>query len=362
MGISAPPEADLEGVLALARPEIRALIPYSHAQWLPALERLHANELPWQVDGPVQIGALNRYPEPQPQALLDAIATLYGTASPQILVGRGSDEAIDLLTRAFCRAGQDAIVITPPTFGMYAVAARIQGARVVEVPLDARQDFALDRAALLQAVDASVKLVFLCSPNNPTGTAMPNADILQIAAALKNRALVVVDEAYQEFSPNASLVPQIAQHANLVVLRTLSKAHGLAGARIGSLIARPGVVALLRRIIPPYALAQPTVVVALAALSAPSLALTRERIKLLIAERERLAAALTPLPCVQRVWPSAGNFLLVRFVDARRAFDAIAKVGLLVRDFSSQPALAQALRITIGSPAQNDRIVEALRS
>ena len=361
MDVSAPVEADLQAVLALSRPEILALKPYAHAEWQPQLERLHANELPWRASADTSGSGLNRYPEPQPQALLDALAALYGVPSSHLLVSRGSDEAIDLLTRAFCRAGQDAVIVTPPTFGMYAVAARIQAAIVVEVPLDATAGFKLNRAAVINALRPNVKLVFLCSPNNPTGNCLGSSDLLQVVKAASNRAVVVIDEAYIEFADVASLAMEVARYPNLVVLRTLSKAHGLAGARLGTLIARPGIVALLRRIIPPYAIAQPTVEAALSALSAPQQALTRERIRRITTERSRLAVALASLPSVRRVWPSAGNFLLVEFLDAQIAFAALTGAGLLVRDFRGQAGLQHSLRLTLGTPIQNDRMLQALQ-
>ncbi len=361
MDVTAAPEPDLEPVLALARAEIRALKPYAHAEWDPRLERLHANESPWRAGTDASAAGLNRYPEPQPKSLIAALAKLYTVPDNQVLIGRGSDEAIDLLVRAFCRAGKDAVLVTPPTFGMYAVAANIQGASVLEVPLDAAGQFTLDTAALIKAITPAVKLIFLCTPNNPTGGTIPKVDVSRIVTAAKDRAVVVVDEAYIEFSAASSLSAEIAQHPNLVVLRTLSKAHGLAGARVGSLIARPGIIALLRRIIPPYAIAQPTVEAALAALTIPQQAIARQRIMSLIAERERLAIAFAQLSAVARVWPSAANFLLVEFVEPQRAFDALLDAGLLVRDFRNQPGLARTLRVTIGSPAQNDRILQALK-
>ncbi len=219
-------------VLDLARPEIRALKPYSSARMEASggSVLLNANESPWPA---VMAGgiALNRYPDPQPDELIRALADLYGVAPARVLAGRGSDEAIDLLVRLFCRAGQDAVAICPPTFGMYAVSAAIQGAAIVEVPL--RGDFSLDADALLAHVDANVKIVFLCSPNNPTGNLVPLATISHIVATLAGRAIVVVDEAYIEFAGTSSAATLLDRYDNLAVLRTLSKAHALAAARIG---------------------------------------------------------------------------------------------------------------------------------
>lgn len=351
---------DVEPVLAQARADIRALTPYAHATWDPALDRLHANELPWRALTDRSNAGLNRYPEPQPLVLLAALAKLYRVPVARILACRGSDEAIDLLVRAFCAAGQDAVLITPPTFGMYAVAARIQGAAVIEAPLEPQDEFRLDSHALLEKVTRSTRIIFLCSPNNPTGTLIPEPVIRQIAAATCPHALVVVDEAYGEFSAAASAARLIDELPNLVVLRTLSKAHGLAGVRLGSLIAHSGIVALLRRIIPPYALAQPTVEAALAALTDPQQTVTAQRITTLLHERENLRRTLPTLPCVLKVWPSEANFLLVAFHDSQSAFATLKSAGLMVRDVRQQPGLANALRITIGSPEQNARLLRAL--
>jgi histidinol-phosphate aminotransferase len=345
--------------LQLARPDILALKPYSHASWNPALERLHANELPWRVPGDASEAGLNRYPEPQPAALVQRLAALYGVATDQLLVGRGSDEGIDLLTRAFCRAGEDAVLICPPTFGMYAVAARIQGAKVVEVPLDAARGFALDADRIIASL-GGVKLVYLCTPNNPTGNAMDPAAIERVIRAAAGRALVVVDEAYAEFCSAPSWATRIAANPHVVVLRTLSKAHGLAGARIGSVLAAAPVIALLRRIIPPYALAQPTVEAALAALDPRQLEIMQLRRDDILRERARVAAALPGKSCVRRVLPSEANFVLVEFDDAGAALARIAGAGLIVRDFRGLPGVGEALRITIGTPPQNDRMLDSL--
>ena len=347
-------------VLALARPDILELEPYRHARWDPSLERMHANEMPWRAQGDNTAAGLNRYPEPQPRALVERMAQLYGAPARRLLVGRGSDEAIDLLVRAFCRAGQDRVVITPPTFGFYKVAARIQGAEVLEVPLR-REDFGLDLAAVVEA-GRRAKIVFLCSPNNPTGNLLDESAMLTVARELAGRALVCVDEAYLEFTDRASLISRLDELPNLVVLRTLSKAYALAGARLGTLIAGEEIVALLKRIIPPYALPASTVEQVLALTEAPQRAMAADRIRTLRREREAARARLERMEIVSRVFPSDANFLLAEFRDARRALEAGTSVGLLVRDFSSAPGLAGCLRISIGTPAQNERLMVALEA
>jgi len=348
----------------LARPDILALSPYDHAAWLPALERLHANELPWRPACDASLAGLNRYPEPQPVELVARLAALYEIAPAHLLATRGSDEAIDLLVRAFCRAGMDAVIVCPPTFGMYAVAAAIQGARVVKVPLRAASGFDLDEAAILQHCTPDVKLVFVCSPNNPTGNLLDEPSLLRIAAHLEGRALLVIDEAYIEFAGVASLARRVPQLPQLAVLRTLSKAHALAGARCGALIAAAEVIALVRKVITPYALSQMTVECVLACLETARLAALPARLAAIQAERLRLAEGLRSARAVAKVWPSVANFLLVDFHSADAAGHALERAcaaGLLIRDVRRQPSLAHALRITIGTPEQNDRLLDALR-
>lgn len=346
-------------VLDLARPEIRALQPYSSARMESdgGAVLLNANESAWPPTGDAGIGC-NRYPEPQPPELVSALARLYGVRKERLLVGRGSDEAIDLLMRAFCRAGRDAIVIQPPTFGMYAVSAHIQGAGVIEVPLAA--GFTLDVEATLAAVTPAVKLVFVCSPNNPTGTQVPHAHLERLAQGLAGRALLVVDEAYVEFAGEASLADVLDRFDHLVVLRTLSKAWALAGARVGCLLGHPDLVALLRRIMAPYPLPRPSVAAALLALSGWGQTNARARVTVVRNERARVAAALAEADGVRAVVPSQANFLAVRFVDAAGAFARLSAAGIVVRDVRRYPGLGDALRITIGTPHENDRVLAAL--
>ena len=346
-------------VLDLARPEIRILQPYSSARMEAAGGQimLNANESAWEPTGDAGLGC-NRYPDPQPDALLHSLASLYGVRREELFVGRGSDEAIDLLVRAFCRAGQDAIVIQPPTFGMYAISARIQNAAVIEVPL--APDFSLDVQALLSAVIPAVKLVFICTPNNPSGKSMPRADIEQIVSALADKALLVVDEAYVEFSDQRSVADLIGRYENLAVLRTLSKAWALAGARVGSLLASPEVIALIRRIMPPYPLPLPCVAVAMAELSPSGQAAARENIAIVREQREAMCVALSRLSGVREVLPSDANFLAVRFDDAGTIYQRLLRAGIVVRDIRRYPQLQDALRITIGTPEENARVLTVL--
>ncbi|MGB0134735.1 histidinol-phosphate transaminase [Dokdonella sp.] len=347
----------------LARPEILSLQPYSSARSESAMAEvmLNANEAPWPPAGvpkAMQGRALNRYPDPQPADLLARLAELYSVDESRILVGRGSDEAIDLLVRCFCRPGVDAVAIMPPTFGMYAVCASVQGAARIEIPLD--RNFHVDVDLLLKKLPGSVKLVFLCSPNNPTGTLTSHAVIERIAGSLVDRALVIVDEAYIEFAESPSVSVLLGRYENLGILRTLSKAWGLAGARVGCLLADVEVISLLRRIMPPYPLPTPSINAALGALHADGLATTRQRIGLIISERERMAAALVRLPSVIEVLPSKANFLCVRFVDAAQVQRSLQRSGIIVRDVGRHARLAGFLRISIGSREENSQLLEAL--
>ena len=351
-------------VLDLARPDLLALTGYSSARMEASSGNvwLNANESPW----PHGEAALNRYPEPQPSRLRAQLAALYGVDEAQLLIGRGSDEAIDLLVRAFCRTGRDAILIQPPTFGMYAVCAAVQGAVVRDAPLSRDAGFLPDFDAVLAAVEESVaagapvKLVFVCAPNNPTGDLPSRASILGLADALRGRALVVVDEAYIEFADIDSLAADVAAHGNLAVLRSLSKAHALAAARIGCLVAAPEIIGLLRRIMSPYPLPTPCVEAAEAALSPSALARTRERIALVRSERERLRLLLKQRADVRDVLPSQANFLAVRFDDAGARYRQLLARGIVVRDVRRYPGLEDALRITVGSPDENAALLAAL--
>lgn len=353
----------MSALLDLVRPDLRDFAGYKSArsEALRGDVWLNANESAWANPADAQ-GHSRRYPDPQPPALRARLADVYGVGPDQLLVGRGSDEAIDLLVRALCVPGQDAIVVTPPVFGMYVVCARLQGARIIQVPLvDGDAGLVADLDAIGEAaLGQGAKLVFLCSPSNPAGSAIPLDGIVALAGALEGRALVVVDEAYGEFADGASATTLLDAHANLAVLRTLSKAHALAAARIGVVIGDTELIAVLQRCQAPYPVPTPCAELALAGLSDPALAQTRERVAVVRRERERLLYALGGLPGVRRVYPSQGNYLLVRFDDPERAFRALLSAGVVVRDQRAAPQLGDALRITIGSPEQNDRVIAAL--
>jgi histidinol-phosphate aminotransferase len=341
----------------IARPDIVALDSYTCPERDAAFVRLHANELPWRSATDASLAGLNRYPDPQPRELIQALARLYGVDPARTLLTRGIDEGVDLLVRCFCRAGQDAVLVCPPAFVMYGISARIQGASVVEVPLRPEAGFALEPERVLAQCSQAVKLVFLCSPNNPTGNLLSRDAVLRVADALAGTALVIVDEAYVEFSGAPGLVEELRQRPQLVLLRTLSKAYGLAGARCGALLADPEVLGLVRKIIAPFPLTQLSTEAALAALTSDAGARTAERIATVCRERARLSVALASLPRVRRVWPSDANFVLAQFHDAAEALARAREAHLLVRD--TRRALEGSLRVTIGSAEENQALLAA---
>lgn len=340
----------------LARPEIAQLQPYVTAAQRAGTIRLNANEA--AVSPLVADGEFNRYPEIRPDALQRRLAALYGVATDNVLATRGSSEAIDLLLRTFCRAYTDNIVVTPPTFSMYRVYADMQGISLRNVP--ANDDFTLDPAVIDAGCDAYSKLVFLCSPNNPTGGIVPRADVLALARAREGKSLVVVDEAYVEFSQLPSLAADVAEHPNLVVLRTLSKAYGLAAARCGAAIAAPETIELLARMLPPYAFSTPTTECLLQALSADALTQVDAFIAATLRERQRLEARLAVLDSVRRIWPSHANFLLVQFSDLAHVQELVSNANILIRLFDGYPMLQNCARITVGTREENDLLLAAL--
>jgi len=350
-------------VQALLREDLRDFSGYASARrsaatgsiWLNANESAESN-----VADPR--GSVRRYPEPQPAALRTALASLYEVAPDSVLLSRGSDEAIDLLVRAFCRPQQDAVVIAPPVFGMYAVSARLQGARLIEVPLlDESSGFRPDLGAVARAaLEGRAKLVFLCSPANPTGEALTIDEIKSLLRALNGQVLLVLDEAYGEYCDEPSATHLLHDHPNLVVLKTLSKAHALAAARVGCLIATPELVSVLRNCQAPYPLPTPSVELALAALAPDSLATTRQRVAQCRSERGRLHQALLRSEHLTRVYASQGNYLLVRCRDADDALARLQAQGVVVRDMRAMPQLQDAIRISVGSPDENDAVMLAL--
>ena len=346
-------------VLKLARPEIVALKPYAHAAWLPTLKRLHANEAPWRPHHDPTRQGLNRYPETQPHALIERLAQLYGVPAHHVLATRGADEAIDLVSRIFLNAG-DAILQPVPTFGMYQLCARLQGAAVLELPLRADRQWALDPDALLGLWQPHVKLVYLCSPNNPTGNSFDLGAVETVCNALDGKAVVVLDEAYIEWSRFASLTRWLSRFQTLAILRTLSKAHALAGARLGALLAAPELIQLAAKVIPPYALSQPTIEVCMEALAPEQQLDSQRKVEALLIERERLRQGLEASPLVDRVWPSDANFLLLDCHDAEHFMNNCKAAGYIVRDMRAYGALPRSVRVSVGTAEDTAAILNAV--
>ncbi len=299
----------------------------------------------------------NRYPDPYQVELKQVISELKGVNPQQIFIGLGSDEPIELLIRAFCEPGQDKILICPPTYGMYKVSADIHNVEVQEVPF--QPGFKLDIENIKSVMEPTTKIVFLCSPNNPSGNALDLADIIEVANAAPG--LIVVDEAYIDFSSRPSLISELSKFPNLVVLQTLSKAWGLAAIRLGLAFAHQELVNVLNRIKPPYNIPGPIQEIALETLRNGKGQMLEE-VKSIVEERGKLAAKLKALPMVERIHSSETNFLLVKFQDAVAIFQYLLDNKVIVRDRSSQPLCQGCLRFTVGTPAENDRLFQLLES
>jgi histidinol-phosphate aminotransferase len=348
-------------IASLARPEIRELRAYKPPVLSDDAIRMNCNEAAHAI-GTRKGDGLNRYPAVRPLALTQAMARLYEVAADNVLVTRGSSEAIDLLIRTFCTAGRDAVLITPPAFEMYQFYANLQGAATVSVPLQADRDFAIDVDAVLAACDDRTKLIMLCSPNNPVGTVIPAEEILRMVKARAGQSVVVVDEAYIEYSDNESLAGLVNSYENLVVLRTLSKAHALAGVRCGALIAGVETARLLDAVLPPYSLASPVITSAMLSLSDDRLTESRALVDATIAERERLRAALADCKVVDQISPSQANFLFVRLRKLSVVKQNLESVGIAIRFFGNDAKLNNCVRITIGTAEENQRLLDTLRS
>lgn len=350
-------------IAELARPEIVAMKPYSSARKEAPGKGvlLNANEAPWPLLGEEE---LNRYPDPQPERLVNRLAELYGVPRERVLVTRGSDEGIDLLTRVFCRAGQDAILHCPPTFGMYRIAAQTQGAAVVSVPRDPERQFRLDSGDVVRAVesDPRIRLVFLTSPNNPTGDLVPPEDLERILAATAGRALLIMDEAYAEFCEQPSATGLLDEHEHLVVLRTLSKAWAGAGLRCGTVLAQETVIDLLRRVIAPYPLASPVTTLANLMLEDAAMERQQEMLNAVARNKRRLLDMLDGRPWVQEMWPGEANFVLFRTPESEELLSFCARRGVILRGYPNDPALRGCVRISVGSDEDLSALEAALNA
>ncbi|MBX9778907.1 MAG: histidinol-phosphate transaminase [Sediminibacterium sp.] len=297
----------------------------------------------------------NRYPDPHQLAIKQKLAIIKSIPVEHIFLGNGSDECIDLLFRSFCNPGKDNVVICPPTYGMYQVSANINDVGIKKVPLT--EDFQLDLIHLENVVDANTKMIWLCSPNNPTGNSLNRADIEMV---LNNfNGLVVVDEAYINFSKQKSFLQELADYPNLVVLQTLSKAWGLAGLRLGMAFASAAIIEVLNKVKPPYNISQATQELVLKALD--EVGQVNDMIKLLVDMRDALADVFRSMPTVEKVYPSDGNFILVKVKDARKLYEFLITKGIVLRDRSNVQLCEDCLRITVGSEKDNTILIDAMQ-
>jgi len=340
----------------LQRENIKNLRPYSTARdeykgqasvFLDANENSFGSPLPENF---------NRYPDPLQLDLKDAISKIKGVPIENTFLGNGSDEAIDLLYRCFCNPGKDNVIILPPTYGMYEVSANINDVEIRKVNL--LPNFQLDLDGIAEAIDENTKLIFICSPNNPTGNSIVRTDIETVLANFKG--LVVIDEAYINFAKQHTFIQELTEYPHLVILQTFSKAWGLAGLRLGMAFASRTVIDIMNKVKAPYNISQSTQDLALAALQ--NVGQVNEWIKITVAERELLSKELLEIPQVKKVYPSDANFVLAEVEDAAGTYDALVNQGIIIRDRSKVTLCDGCLRITVGTPQENTILLSALKS
>ena len=337
----------------LVRPNILRLKPYSSArdEFKDASSKMvfiDANENPFET-------GLNRYPDPQQNLVKDELAKIKGVSKSQILLGNGSDEVLDLIFRAFCEPKQDKAIILPPTYGMYQVLANTNDIELVSVPL--LDSFEPNVTEILKNQDSNTKLLFLCSPNNPTANSFGKNLVLELIE--KFSGIVVIDEAYIDFSEEESWLSKLENYSNLIVTQTLSKAYGLAGIRLGICYASKEIIEVLNKIKPPYNVNQLTQEAALTGL------LNRDKtlgeVKEIITDRKKLANNLEEISYIEKVYSSDANFLLVKVDDADKRYKELIVKGVVVRNRSNQPLCENCLRITIGTPEENKELIQIMK-
>lgn len=341
-------------VLNLVRGNIKTLAPYSSARdeftgMDSEMLFLDANENPFAT-------AVNRYPDPQQQSVKDLLAVQKNVSTNNILLGNGSDEVLDLLFRAFCEPNLDNIITLPPTYGMYNVLAHINAIEVKEIMLSS--DFQPQVDKILNAADTQTKLLFLCSPNNPTGNSFNTFEMEVLLE--KFTGIVVIDEAYIDFSEEQSWINKLETYPNLVITQTLSKAYGMAGIRLGMCYASQDIITVLNSLKPPYNVNQLTQLKALERLK--NLPQVRAEIALIKAERTKLIAALKAVSFIKKIYPSAANFLLVKVDDATQRYTQLLANGIVVRNRTTQILCANCLRITVGTPEENSNLMNTLKT
>ena len=344
----------MKDIIGLQRENIKNLKPYASARAeFTGTEGIFLDANENSYGSPVDT-AYNRYPDPTQMALKAAISTVKGVPANHIFLGNGSDEIIDLLIRAFCTPGTDNIIISPPTFGLYEIFATIQDAIVKKTPL--LDDFQLDMEAIAEAIDPNTKIIFICTPNNPTGNAINRQDIETLL--INFDGLVVVDEAYINYSRQHSFIKELTEYENLIVLQTFSKAWGMAGIRLGMGFSSTPVINILNKIKAPYNLNQSTQDLAMQALN--NLDTVNGWIKTTVSERQLLANKLNELRIIEEVFPSEANFLLVKVQDAEYVYKTLIDNGFITR--KQLHIIGGCLRITVGTPAENTQLLQVLQS
>ena len=338
----------------LLRENIKKLIPYSSARdefsgeakvFLDANENSLGSPLPkWY----------NRYPDPYQHKLKEAISKVKGIETEHIFLGNGSDECIDLLYRCFCDPGKDNVIICPPTYGMYEVSAHINDVEVRKAPL--LDNFQLDLIHIENLVDENTKLIWICSPNNPTGNSFNREDVEMVINNFNG--IVVIDEAYINFSKQKSFIQELTEYPNLVIMQTFSKAWGLAALRLGIAFASSEIVSVLNKVKPPYNINQATQELALKALE--EVGQVNDMIHELVAMREALSEVFQRMPTVEKVFPSDANFILAKIKDARKVYEYLLSKGIVVRDRSNVKLCDNCLRITVGTEEENTLLVDAM--
>jgi len=340
----------------LVRDNIKKLKPYSSARDEfdgTASVYLDANE---NSIGSPTIKWYNRYPDPMQHKIKEKISKVKNIRTNQIFIGNGSDEPIDLLFRCFCEPAVDNVIVFPPTYGMYEVSANINNVLVKKILLT--DDFQLDLPSLEEKIDLNTKIIWICSPNNPTGNSINRQDIEMV---LNNfDGLVVIDEAYINFSRQQSFLSDLNDYPNLVVLQTMSKAWGLAGLRMGMAFASPEIIGYLNKIKSPYNISQPIQDIMFTALD--EIGMVNDMIVELVASRKKLEESLLSLTQVVEIFPSDANFLLIKFIDAKKMYDYLLSMGIVVRDRSNQPLCENTLRLTVGTEKENIKLVEAIKA
>jgi histidinol-phosphate aminotransferase len=344
------------GLGGLIRQNIKNLKPYSSARdefQGEASVYLDANENAFgsPLDTPY-----NRYPDPMQYAVKKRLSEIKGVPVPNIFLGNGSDEAIDVLFRSFCNPGVDNVLLVPPTYGMYEVSANINDIAIKRVPLTA--DYQLNMEGIAEAIDEHTKMIFICSPNNPTGNSMHREDVETLLANFNG--LVVVDEAYINFSRQKTFIQELTEYANLVVLQTLSKAWGLAGLRLGMAFASEEIIEVMNRVKPPYNVNEATQQLVLKALQ--NVEQVNEWIKQILIERDKLVLGIKDFDFVLDIYPSDANFILVKTTDAKGIYTHLVERGIIVRDRSKVELCEGCLRITVGTPGENATLIEALKT